>query len=395
MDLQVRPVDQLKDTVDLAHSEQSNKKGDKAVDYWIKAKALARIVHGGNHWFYAFCCIKTGQCYLELLRLPEQSLQHIQEGKEILESLSSTLGDDSNCLHSLSLATCILGQILTLNGRLTDAEKCLSKSENYFTRYRLSCQDDPDLDMKITTSLGRLCTKQKNFDLAEGYFEKALDLYKILPVKDFHDETLLLMDFAEVKYLQGNYDLSISRLQEAEKLASECFGQVSEEKADVMNKLAKVYFTMYGLETNDVDDTAVKLEDTLWGAYNIYVLVKSSSHHKAILVQEELVKLLVMQSRFEEAIKHLKELIVNQSVLYGEGSVKVSRTRKTLASVYLQVGHIEKGSEQLKLAQEVFMAVYGPNNSETTEISTTLKALTGSIEGKKTISKKPPFKCAF
>ena len=30
---------------------------------------------------------------------------------------------------------------------------------------------------------------------------------------------------------------------------------------------------------------AMKLEDTLWGAYNIYVLVKSSSHHKALSVQ--------------------------------------------------------------------------------------------------------------
>ena len=56
------------------------------------------------------------------LGLPEQSLQHIREGNEILESLSSTLGNDSNCLHSLSLATCILGQILTLNGQYASTD---------------------------------------------------------------------------------------------------------------------------------------------------------------------------------------------------------------------------------------------------------------------------------
>ena len=33
------------------------------------------------------------------------------------------------------------------------------------------------------------------------------------------------------------------------------FGEASEEKADVMDKLAKVYFTMHGLEADDVNDS--------------------------------------------------------------------------------------------------------------------------------------------
>ena len=61
-------------------------------------------------------CIHVNNSVLHyLIGLPEQSLQHVQEGKEILESLPPGLRDESSCLHALSLANCIFSQILLLS----------------------------------------------------------------------------------------------------------------------------------------------------------------------------------------------------------------------------------------------------------------------------------------
>lgn len=45
MDLQVRPVDQLKDTVDLAHSEQNNKKVSQSITNSVSVIASVIYVY--------------------------------------------------------------------------------------------------------------------------------------------------------------------------------------------------------------------------------------------------------------------------------------------------------------------------------------------------------------
>ena len=40
--------------------------GEQAVLGWVKAGAIARIVHGDGHWRCAQCHVRTARCYLDL-----------------------------------------------------------------------------------------------------------------------------------------------------------------------------------------------------------------------------------------------------------------------------------------------------------------------------------------
>ena len=48
--------------------------GDEAIEYWIRAAALARITYGSKDYHYALCHIRAGCCYLELLGILPHSL---------------------------------------------------------------------------------------------------------------------------------------------------------------------------------------------------------------------------------------------------------------------------------------------------------------------------------
>lgn len=391
VDLEPRPLKLLLDTIEKAKEKEYIKEGDEAIEHWIRAAALARITYGSKDYHYALCHIRAGCCYLELLGLYDQALYHSTEGQHTIESLSSHQRHSPETIHIHANSLCISGQVLTYQGHLPEAERSLLQAERLSDQYSKTPEGKADvlLDMKIAWAMGKLCLKQKKFELSRRCLEKALELLRTLSWKDKYGELNLLKELSNVNLQMSEFITAMSCLNEAEEFSKTNFGPSSEERADVLMKLAAVHLMVIKRGVNSSEENVTQAESLLWDAYGIMSLSKGPANPQAMTTQDELVKLLILTERYEEAVRILKDLIPNKSETYGEGSMEVSRARKVLGSLYLYLGEVGKSSQQLKLVREIFFAVLGPNHKETMEVSKILDTLTGSIDGKKIDLKRP------
>lgn len=176
-DLMTPPEVLLQSALKEARHFISEKKAEPAIQCWVRATALSRIVHGDDHWEFAKCHIQLGKAYLELCDLPEPALIHAVKGRDILLSpgghvMSCDLPPEA--VYHLAAAHCTVGRVLTAQRKLVPAEKSLLLAKRASERYSRmpGGSTDVQLDLDIVSAMGRLYMQQQKNSLAKDSFKK-------------------------------------------------------------------------------------------------------------------------------------------------------------------------------------------------------------------------------
>ncbi|XP_042218442.1 tetratricopeptide repeat protein 23-like isoform X2 [Homarus americanus] len=166
------------------------KEADGAVREFIRAQALARIVHGDQHWRYCRCKVFLAQTYLYL---KEYAPQGEAQAQEALETINVHLSTDlapakkPQVHHTLLWGYLISGEARIILGQLVGAQEALSLAlyhthvySRMVSRWKkkltpsLTMDRALDLQVKVLCAQATLYTKRRKYIKAREKLESSI-----------------------------------------------------------------------------------------------------------------------------------------------------------------------------------------------------------------------------
>ncbi|KAK7065163.1 hypothetical protein SK128_025115, partial [Halocaridina rubra] len=159
------------------------KEADSCVREFIRAQALARIVHGDQHWRYCRCKIFLAQAYLYIKEYAPQAEATAREAIETINihfSTSLAPSKKPQVHHTLLWGYLVSGQARTRLGQLPGAQESLSHALHHTRFYSklvskrkkkltpsLTMDRALDLEVKVLCAQATMYTKRRNYPKAK------------------------------------------------------------------------------------------------------------------------------------------------------------------------------------------------------------------------------------
>ncbi|KAF2346416.1 hypothetical protein FHG87_022830 [Trinorchestia longiramus] len=128
------PKARLKNALYRGRRQLALRLGDEAVEEFIRSFALARIVHGDDHWRTCRCRVFLSQAYLYLKEFFPQAENEAKTAKEILlRNLGTPLAPRKKLQvrHLLAVSSLVEGEARLMQGSLEGAAASLSRAHKH------------------------------------------------------------------------------------------------------------------------------------------------------------------------------------------------------------------------------------------------------------------------
>ncbi|XP_014777218.1 tetratricopeptide repeat protein 23 [Octopus bimaculoides] len=375
----------MKTTADLLKEAASNGKKyiaagmiNEAIHEFIRAMTLTRVIFGSMHWQLAASYVSLAETYLQGKGFTAQAEYHAERAKSLM--LDSNIHIATNNADKLSMYNMLvnLHHILAVTKcsekKYVESEKNLLKAESFLENLKKLPSSDSKLvqmwAIKLTLDFAQLYSKQKKQTEAEDTYKQVVELIEAAHGEGSPQLIALYLDWGKFVQQGGkraNFHQSIKLFQKAHSIATANRNQNELINTGLM--LAQTYMLLAE------DDAYVSAETYLRECLTISNAVHGEKHHKTLIVEDELVRVLLKTNRRQEALKILQSGITRKCAVHGYYSEKVSNAHSLIASVHLADGDIVTALKSHQQCFEIQKFVLGPKHKKTINSKSTIDIL--------------------
>ena len=223
-----------------------------------------------------------------------------------------------------------LGKARFWNGEYFEATKCFQKSHSYYL-----ANSDHNMLGHTLYMMGYVAFQRSFFDTAKGYFDKALNNFRIAGKTwqlGMTYKMLCILDYRTGKYSEAKENID---------LADKNFSNFSSHSSILYCQIARARIAIFEGEYN-------KAEDILFRANKEAVEAGFKRIHA--LSAEFLGEVYYRQGNYEKSLSYLKEALALalEMAPYGDVTVEVYRR---LGDTYIAIGRIEEAEDMLGKAK--------------------------------------------
>lgn len=352
------------------------KEADGAVREFIRAQALARIVHGDQHWRFCRCKVFLAQAYLYLKEYAPQGEAQAREALDIITShLSTDLAPAKKpqVHHTLLWGYLVSGEARIKLEQFAGAQEALSLAL-YHTRIysrmvsrrkkkltpSLTMDRALDLQVKVLCAQATLYTKRRKYIKAREKLE--------LSIKTIESGGTGVDDPGLVGPLQqlGQLLLNHSQTDQDTETGLECLTravhitQVSNRPGSVAECEARGLLVEHQLRLQRIDTKEALRELHKLGL--LYSRLHGEHSPKTLAIHSLTVQVLVQEEAYEEAIQQLKIRLKHCRDAYGDYSSQVCGVLRQLYRVHSLNGDPSAAASTLDQCLHVETLIYGSSS---------------------------------
>lgn len=235
--------------------------------------------------------------------------------------------------------------------------------------WKRRCSHETVID--LLELLGRICTKQKQLEMADNYYREMLSrLNRIRNVTQKLQLCKGLLGLATVFYMQGNMKEAKKLLLRALEQAKEILGHGHHYVAIIINKLGQLCFQQGRLD----ESLGYFMEDLKLTRNEV-----GSNHPRIASVLND-IALVFDEKGQREAEKFYECGLALLLGLYGNGHVDVAMMRYNLGTAYFASNYFAKAQYQWEEALKVFESFFGTDHPDTIATADALQEVTVMVD---------------
>ncbi|XP_045105661.1 tetratricopeptide repeat protein 23-like isoform X2 [Portunus trituberculatus] len=376
------PQDSPKDDTLSKDSSKSSKgstnpgEGDGAVREFVRARALARVVHGDQHWRYCRCKVFLAKSYLYL---KEYALQAEAQAKEALEILRTHLSTHlaptkkPQVHHTLLWGYLVCGEARIRLGQLAGAQESLARAL-YHTRIyakmvmRWKKQLNPsltidlplDLQVKVLCAQAALYTKQKKLTKAKEKLQSSISL--IEKKGSGPEDPCLVTPLQQLGQLLLEHPQTTQDNQTGLNLLTRVvhITQVSNRPGSVAECEARGLLLEHRLHLRCIETQEALRELHKLGL--LFSRLHGEHSPRTAAIHNMTVQVLVQEENYPEAIKHLMSNLKHCKEVHGDFTPQVCGVLRQLSRVHALAGDLGRAALALDQCLQAETLLYGTSS---------------------------------
>ncbi|XP_063851325.1 tetratricopeptide repeat protein 23-like isoform X2 [Scylla paramamosain] len=376
------PQDSPKDDTLSKDSSKSSKgstnpgEGDGAVREFVRARALARVVHGDQHWRYCRCKVFLAKSYLYLKEYAPQAEAQAKEALEILRAhLSTHLAPTKKpqVHHTLLWGYLVCGEARTRLGQLAGAQESLVHAL-YHTRIyarmvmRWKKQLNPsltidlplDLQVKVLCAQAALYTKQKKITKAKEKLQSSIRL--IEKKGSGPEDPCLVTPLQQLGQLLLEHPQTSQDSQTGLDLLTRVvhITQVSNRPGSVAECEARGLLLEHRLHLRCIETQEALRELHKLGL--LFSRLHGEHSPRTAAIHNLTVQVLVQEENYPEAIKHLLSYLKHCKEVHGDFTPQVCGVLRQLSRVHALAGDLVRAALALDQCLQAETLLYGTSS---------------------------------
>ncbi|XP_069978214.1 uncharacterized protein [Penaeus vannamei] len=352
------------------------KEADGAVREFVRAQALARIVHGDQHWRYCRCKVFLAQAYLYLKDYAPQGETQAREAIDTIAAhLSTPLAPSKKpqVHHTLLWGYLVSGEARTKLGQLVGAQEALSHALHHTRIYTrmvskrkkkltpsLTMDRALDLQVKVLSAQATLYAKRGKFSKAKERLE--------LTISTIEKEGTGVEDPGLVVPLQqlGQLFLNHGEADEDAETGLECLAravnitQVSNRPGSVAECEARGLLVEHRLRLRRINPQEALRE--LHKLYLLYSRLHGEQSSKTLAMHNLTVQVLLQEEDYEQALEQLKTRLKLCREAHGDYSTQVCGVLRQLSRVHALKGDLSAAASALDQCLHAEILIYGSSS---------------------------------
>ena len=180
-----------------------------------------------------------------------------------------------------------------------------------------------------------------DFDSAEEYCEKAIEINRKVLREGHHDHTIGLLFLSTVYAEKGYYQEAVLLILEALPIVEDNFGKMHPDYAGGLSNLGGIYYKMGEKE---------KAESTLWESLEITKKILGEKHSYYFNALNTLATVYLDAGFYEKAAPLYVQSLDLRKELYGDSHISVSNAMNSLGNLYMLMGNYPEAERWLNEA---------------------------------------------
>ncbi|XP_068220762.1 uncharacterized protein [Palaemon carinicauda] len=354
------------------------KEADSAVREFVRAQALARIVHGDQHWRYCRCKIFLAQAYLYLKEFAPQGETQSREALETINLHFSTPLAPSRkpqVHHTLLWGYLICGEARTILGQLVGAQESLTLALHHTQIYSkmvskrkkrltpsLTMDRALDLQVKVLCAQAILYKKRRKFTKAKERLE--------LTVSTIEKEGTGPEDPGLVGPLQQLGQLLLDgggpTSEDDTEKGLHCLAravnitQVSNRPGSTAECEARGLLVEHRLRLRRIETPEALRELHKLGL--LYARIHGEQSPKTLAMYNLTIQVLLQEEDYEQAIQHLRTRLKLCRETHGDYSSQVCGVLKQLSRVHSLNNDLNAAASALDQCLHAEILIYGSSS---------------------------------
>nr|XP_045593996.1 tetratricopeptide repeat protein 23-like isoform X1 [Procambarus clarkii]XP_045593997.1 tetratricopeptide repeat protein 23-like isoform X1 [Procambarus clarkii] len=352
------------------------KEADGAVREFIRAQALARIVHGDQHWRYCRCKVFLAQTYLYLKDYAPQGEAQAQEALDTINThLSTDLAPSKKpqVHHTLLWGYLITGEARIKLDQFIGAQEALSLAL-YHTRIysrmvsrrkkkltpSLTMDRALDLQVKVLCAQATLHSKRRKYLKAREKLE--LSIKTIESSGTGVDDPGLVGPLQQLGQLLLNHGQTDQDAEAGLKYLARAvhITQVSNRPGSVAECEARGLLVEHQLRLRRTDIKEALRELHKLGL--LYSRLHGEQSPKTLAIHSLTIQVLVQEEDYEQAIQQLRTRLKHCRDAYGDYSSQVCGVLRQLSRVHALSGDLSAAASALDQCLQVETLIYGSSS---------------------------------
>ncbi|XP_066989893.1 tetratricopeptide repeat protein 23-like [Macrobrachium rosenbergii] len=354
------------------------KEADSAVREFVRAQALARIVHGDQHWRYCRCKVFLAQAYLYLKQYAPQGEAQSREALDTINLHFATPLAPSKkpqVHHTLLWGYLVCGEARTILGQLVGAQESLSLALHHTQIYTkmiskrkkrltpsLTMDRALDLQVKVLCAQATLYKKRRKFTKAKERLE--LTISTIEKEGTGPEDPGLVGPLQQLGQLllegggQTSEDDSEKGLQCLARAVN--ITQVSNRPGSTAECEARGLLVEHRLRLRRIETQEALRELHKLGI--LYARIHGEQSPKSLAIYNLTIQVLLQEEDYEQAIQHLRTRLKLCREAHGDYSPQVCGVLKQLSRVHSLNNDLNAAASALDQCLHTEILIYGSSS---------------------------------
>ena len=223
--------------------------------------------------------------------------------------------------------------------------------------------EQPEVAASVYSTIGRTYTAIGNYDDAQTYLQRAVDLFR-RELGDDHRETIKALDALAFAYNSaGRFDEAETLFKQALRTAEDTFGRDHNDTLNLLNNLSVLY-----LNTGRYDDAEALLNRAL----EVRRRVNGDEHEQTLVIQHNLANVYEATARFDAAEDLLRRTVEGRRRALGDDHPDTLDSTGNLAKLYDSLGRADEAETLLNEMLAAHKKVFGPEHPATLKVMNNL-----------------------